>query len=159
MPDAIKYDPQTDTLTLRLADRQIAHSDELQPGLMVDYDTTGGIVGVELLGVKRRIDQASPAPPGSLAALAKSAIEANIGSGKPVDTSQHTKEIMRAEFADYIRRHNSKPGPEDPAAQTHEELEALLRDRAVEAAQDTEYLQSLTDSEAFGEGDLYDETP
>ncbi|MBZ0320295.1 MAG: hypothetical protein K8L91_28040 [Anaerolineae bacterium] len=44
------------------------------------------------------------APPGSLAALAQAAIRANIHSGHPVDTSSRVNEIMRTEFADYVRR-------------------------------------------------------
>ena len=45
-------------------------------------------------------------PPGSLAALAENARKANLGalSGKQVDTSARSREILNAEFADYITR-------------------------------------------------------
>ena len=53
----VKYDSQSDTLRIRLSDTQIEESDELQPGLIVDYDVTGNIVGIELLDVSEVINQ------------------------------------------------------------------------------------------------------
>jgi uncharacterized protein YuzE len=53
--DRVKYDPQTDTLTLQLADTPIKESDEIAPGLIIDYDANGQIVGVELLDVSEHI--------------------------------------------------------------------------------------------------------
>lgn len=53
--DKVKYDPQTDTLTLSLGDTPIKESDEIAPGLIVDYDASGQIVGVELLDVSQYI--------------------------------------------------------------------------------------------------------
>ena len=49
-------------------------------------------------------------PPGSLAALAENARKANLGalSKKKVDTSARSKEILNAEFADYIKRNWDK---------------------------------------------------
>ena len=49
-------------------------------------------------------------PPGSLAALAENARQANLGSlskGK-VNTAARTKEILNAEYADYITRNWDK---------------------------------------------------
>ena len=45
-------------------------------------------------------------PPGSLAALAENARKANLGAlgSKKVDTSVRSREILNAEFADYITR-------------------------------------------------------
>lgn len=56
-------------------------------------------------------EEAKPKP-GSFAALAESALRANIGSGKRVDTSARSREITRAEFADHIRRKMDKPEPD-----------------------------------------------
>ena len=49
-------------------------------------------------------------PPGSLAELAELAKKANLGalSNKKVDTSSRTREILNAEFADYITRNWDK---------------------------------------------------
>ncbi|MCY3834242.1 MAG: hypothetical protein OXG85_14615 [Chloroflexi bacterium] len=48
-------------------------------------------------------------PPGSLAALAENARKADLGalSRKKVDTSARSREILNAEFPDYIRRHQA----------------------------------------------------
>ena len=43
------YDKETDTLTLILSDSEIAESDELREGIIIDYDAKGGIVSVEIL--------------------------------------------------------------------------------------------------------------
>ena len=58
------------------------------------------------------------APPGSLAALAQAAIRAGIRSEHPVDTSSRVNEIMRTEFADYVRRNMNREnaGDENGAA-------------------------------------------
>ena len=45
----INYDAQVDVLRIRLADTPIEESDEVQPGLIVDYDEGGNIVGLEIL--------------------------------------------------------------------------------------------------------------
>lgn len=47
-------------------------------------------------------------PPGSLAALALNARQANLGGGKRTDTSARSREILQAEFPDYIRRHQNE---------------------------------------------------
>lgn len=49
-------------------------------------------------------------PPGSLAALAENARKANLGAlgSKKVDTSARSREILNAEFADYITRNWDK---------------------------------------------------
>ena len=43
-------------------------------------------------------------PPGSLAALAENARRANLGGGTATDTSARSREILWAEYPDYIRR-------------------------------------------------------
>jgi uncharacterized protein YuzE len=45
----ITYDPETDTVTIRLKNIHISESDELQEGIIADYDTKGKIVGLEIL--------------------------------------------------------------------------------------------------------------
>jgi hypothetical protein len=40
-----------------------------------------------------------------------------------------------------------------------EQRSKILKEMAAETTNDPEYIRSLTDFEAFGEADLYDETP
>lgn len=42
--------------------------------------------------------------PGTFAALAHSAREANIRTEYPVDTSERSREILNTEYADYLKR-------------------------------------------------------
>lgn len=51
----ITYDPQTDTLTVVLKDTPVARSDEVRPGLIVDFDSDGGIVSLEMLGASQQV--------------------------------------------------------------------------------------------------------
>ncbi len=51
----IEYDAQSDTLQLYLSDAPIEESAELQPGLIVDYDADGNIVGIELLDASESV--------------------------------------------------------------------------------------------------------
>ena len=43
----------------------------------------------------------------TLADMARNARAANLGKGKPVDTSTRSREILKAEFPDYIRRNST----------------------------------------------------
>lgn len=45
----VRYDPETDTLTMRLSDRPVTESDEASPGVILDYDDHGNVVGIEIL--------------------------------------------------------------------------------------------------------------
>jgi uncharacterized protein YuzE len=45
----VRYDPETDTLTMRLSDQKVMESDEAHPGVILDYDKGGNIVGIEIL--------------------------------------------------------------------------------------------------------------
>lgn len=48
-------------------------------------------------------------PKGTLADLARAAERAGLRSSQPVDTSARSREILEAEFPDYIRRNWNKP--------------------------------------------------
>jgi uncharacterized protein YuzE len=50
----LKVDAETDALYLRLDDSRIVESEEISPGIVVDYDEHDQIVGVEILGISRR---------------------------------------------------------------------------------------------------------
>ncbi len=50
----ISYDPVTDALYLRLSNGKVVDSVEVEEGVIVDYDEKGHVIGVEILGVKKR---------------------------------------------------------------------------------------------------------
>jgi uncharacterized protein YuzE len=51
----IRLDRETDTLYFRLDETRIVESEEIQPGVVLDYDATSRVVGVEFLGVSSRV--------------------------------------------------------------------------------------------------------
>lgn len=50
------YDRRTDTLTLRLTSGPVVESDEDKPGVILDYDAEGNLVGFEILDASRKVD-------------------------------------------------------------------------------------------------------
>ena len=53
----ITYDPETDTVTIRLKEARISESDELQEGIIADLDANGNIVGLEILDASERVTE------------------------------------------------------------------------------------------------------
>ena len=52
------YDAKTDTLTLELKPGPVAQSDEDKPGVILDYDAEGNLVGIEVLDASKRVAEA-----------------------------------------------------------------------------------------------------
>jgi uncharacterized protein YuzE len=52
----VTYDPEADTLRVLFRDAPIEQSDEDKPGLILDYDKDGNVVGLELLDASKRVD-------------------------------------------------------------------------------------------------------
>lgn len=51
----IIYDPDVDVLRIRLTDAPIKESDEEKPGLILDYDENGAVVGFEILNASKSV--------------------------------------------------------------------------------------------------------
>lgn len=51
----VRYDPVADAVYLRLDDSAVVDSEEVQPGIVIDFNGDNQVVGVEILGVKARI--------------------------------------------------------------------------------------------------------
>ena len=49
------YDPKTDTLSLELKSGPVAESDEDKPGVILDYDADGNLIGIEVLDASKRV--------------------------------------------------------------------------------------------------------
>ena len=47
-------DKETDTLYFRLDEKKIVESEEVRPGVILDYDENDSVVGVEFLNVSTR---------------------------------------------------------------------------------------------------------
>jgi uncharacterized protein YuzE len=48
------YDPQADALYIRLNEAKIIESEEVQPGIILDFDENGKVAGVEVLDASKR---------------------------------------------------------------------------------------------------------
>ena len=52
------YDEKADALYLRLDDSAIIESEEVQPGIVLDFNSRKHVVGIEMLDLKRRVPKA-----------------------------------------------------------------------------------------------------
>jgi len=52
----VTYDPEVDILRIVFKDIDIEESDEEKPGMILDYDKDGNIVGMEILDASKRIE-------------------------------------------------------------------------------------------------------
>ena len=53
----VRYDADADAVYFRLGDDTIVNSDQVQPGVILDFDAAGQVIGVEILGVKDRVPE------------------------------------------------------------------------------------------------------
>jgi len=52
----LKIDRENDALYFRLDETVIVESDEVQPGVILDFDSNGRVVGIEILDLSTWID-------------------------------------------------------------------------------------------------------
>ncbi|MFH0340730.1 MAG: DUF2283 domain-containing protein [Chromatiales bacterium] len=52
----VTYDPEVDVLRIVFRDMAIEESDEDKPGVILDYDKEGNIVGLEVLNASQRVE-------------------------------------------------------------------------------------------------------
>ena len=52
----IEYDQQADAMYIRLRAGSVAESDEVRPGVVLDFDVEGQVLGIEILDVSKRTD-------------------------------------------------------------------------------------------------------
>jgi uncharacterized protein YuzE len=52
----VTYDPEVDALRILFSAAPIEESDEDRPGVIIDYDKDGNVVGIEILDASKRMD-------------------------------------------------------------------------------------------------------
>ena len=55
----LHYDEQADALYLRLDESTIIESEEVQPGIVLDFNASNQVVGIEILRLKERVPSAN----------------------------------------------------------------------------------------------------
>ena len=51
----VKYDKETDILYIAFSKNKIAESDEEKPGIILDYDKAGSVVGIEIMDASKKM--------------------------------------------------------------------------------------------------------
>lgn len=51
----LKVDHKNDALYFRLDESAIVDSEEIKPGVILDYDSNNNVVGIEILGLSKRV--------------------------------------------------------------------------------------------------------
>ena len=51
----IKYDKEVDILYIQFSDKKVGESDEEKPGIILDYDNEGTIIGIEVLNASKKM--------------------------------------------------------------------------------------------------------
>ena len=52
----VKYDQEVDVLTIQLNNAPVEESNQDKPGVILDYDKDGNIVGLEILNASKQME-------------------------------------------------------------------------------------------------------
>ncbi|MBA3044923.1 MAG: DUF2283 domain-containing protein [Candidatus Thermoplasmatota archaeon] len=52
----VKVDMESDALYFRLSEDEVEESEETSPGIIIDYNKEGKVIGIEILGIRDRFD-------------------------------------------------------------------------------------------------------
>jgi uncharacterized protein YuzE len=52
----LKVDKDNDVLYFRLDESSIVESEEVQPGIVLDFNADGNVVGIEMLNLSKRVN-------------------------------------------------------------------------------------------------------
>ena len=52
----VTYDAEVDVLRIVLREAPVAESDQDKPGVILDYDKDGNVVGIEVLNASERVE-------------------------------------------------------------------------------------------------------
>jgi len=51
----VKVDLESDALYFRLSEEPVVDSEEISPGIVLDYNKKGKVIGIEILEIKGRV--------------------------------------------------------------------------------------------------------
>lgn len=54
-----EYDPEANAIYVRFSDEQVDHTEEIKPGIIMDYDARGRVIGIEMLDAKTILSEAA----------------------------------------------------------------------------------------------------
>ena len=52
----IEYDKEVDAIYIRIQEKKVAHTKEIEEGINLDIDNEGKIIGLEIIGATERYD-------------------------------------------------------------------------------------------------------
>lgn len=55
----VHFDRESDALYFRLDDSKIVESEEVKPGILLDFNEQNQVVGIEILDVAKRVPESS----------------------------------------------------------------------------------------------------
>lgn len=58
----IKYDPEIDALYVQLTTGTVIESEQVEPGIVLDFDDAGKVIGVEMLSMAQYVSKNRPEP-------------------------------------------------------------------------------------------------
>ena len=54
-----EYDPEANALYVRFSDEDVDHTEEVRPGIIMDFDARGHVIGIEMLDAKKILSEAA----------------------------------------------------------------------------------------------------